>query len=225
MPSQRTTQPIVTGTSVLAIKYNGGVALMADTLGSYGSMSMFKSICRLHKVNNNTLIGAGGEFSDFQFIQNNLQSLNISDYCLGDGYELRPRDIHNWLGRVMYNRRSRVNPLWNQFIVSGFHNNQSFLGYVDMYGTIFEDNTVATGYGAYLAAPILRKGWTPDLTQQQARQLLIQAMTVLYYRDCRTINNYQIGFVSESGVQISDPFKLDNMQWELKRFIQPDLSS
>ena len=33
-PSSRTTQPIVTGTSVLAVKYAGGVMMMTDTLGS-----------------------------------------------------------------------------------------------------------------------------------------------------------------------------------------------
>lgn len=68
-------QPIVTGTSVLAIKYVDGVMLCADTLGSYGSMAMFKSFQRLHKVNETTMIGASGEFSDFQYIQKTLQNL------------------------------------------------------------------------------------------------------------------------------------------------------
>jgi hypothetical protein len=34
-PSKRTTAPIVTGTSVLAVKYSGGVMMSADTLGTW----------------------------------------------------------------------------------------------------------------------------------------------------------------------------------------------
>lgn len=33
-PTQHTQQPIVTGTSVVAVKFNGGVVIAADNLGS-----------------------------------------------------------------------------------------------------------------------------------------------------------------------------------------------
>jgi 20S proteasome subunit beta 7 len=33
-PNQHTTSPVVTGTSVVALKYNGGVVIAADNLGS-----------------------------------------------------------------------------------------------------------------------------------------------------------------------------------------------
>lgn len=58
-PITHTQQPIVTGTSVLGIRYEGGIMIMADTLGSYGSMAMFKSIERIRKVSNNTVIAGG----------------------------------------------------------------------------------------------------------------------------------------------------------------------
>ena len=44
-------------------------------VGSYGSMAMFKSIPRLHRVNDYTMIGGGGEISDLQYIQKLLESL------------------------------------------------------------------------------------------------------------------------------------------------------
>ena len=57
-PTKHTTQPIVTGTTVIGIKYNGGVMLAADTLASYGSLARYKDVRRLQKVGDNTLIGA-----------------------------------------------------------------------------------------------------------------------------------------------------------------------
>lgn len=35
--------------------------------------------------------------------------------------------------------------------------------------TSYEDNILATGYGTYLAIPILRKKWRPDLEEGEAR--------------------------------------------------------
>lgn len=40
--------------------------LAADTLASYGSLARFKDVQRLNTVGEFTILGAGGEFSDFQ---------------------------------------------------------------------------------------------------------------------------------------------------------------
>ncbi|KAF5837899.1 20S proteasome beta subunit, type 4 [Dunaliella salina] len=68
-PRQHTKYPYVTGTSVIGLKYKDGVMIVADTLGAYGSTKRYKSMDRVVKVNKHTLLGAGGEISDFQYIQ------------------------------------------------------------------------------------------------------------------------------------------------------------
>ena len=64
----------------------------------------------------------------------------------------------------------------------------SFLGSVDLYGTTYLENMLATGFGMHMAVPLLRKNWRPDLEEADARKLLEDCMRVLYYRDARTIN-------------------------------------
>lgn len=219
--SERTMSPIVTGTSILACKYKDGVMLMADTLGSYGSMAMFKSLPRIHRVNEYTIIGGGGEYSDFQYINKLLEQQTINDFVNDDGNVLSPSQVHSWLTRVLYNRRSKVNPLWNQLLVAGYKEGNGFLGYVDLLGTHYQDNVMATGYGEYLALPLLRKGWTADMTAEQARKLLEDSMSVLLYRDARTINQFQLATITKDGPSISMPYRLENTQWDFKRFVNP----
>lgn len=72
---QHTQQPIVTGTSVLGIKYKDGVLLAADTLASYGSLARFMDIRRIVDVGANTILGASGDMSDFQYTQALLEKL------------------------------------------------------------------------------------------------------------------------------------------------------
>ncbi len=64
----------------------------------------------------------------------------------------------------------------------------SFLGSVDLYGTTYLENMLATGFGMHMAVPLLRKNWRPDMEEADARKLLEDCMRVLYYRDARTIN-------------------------------------
>ena len=74
-PHKATSSPIVTGSSVLALKYRDGVMMAADTLGSYGSMAKFTDLRRLRAVGKSTLIGASGEYSDFQHIMDLLSEI------------------------------------------------------------------------------------------------------------------------------------------------------
>lgn len=220
-PIKHTTQPIVTGASVLAIKYKDGVLMMADTLASYGGLARFKDVQRVHKVNNNTLLGGSGEFSDFQYITNNLlKELILTDHITDDGYSRGPKEIHSYLSRVLYNRRSNMNPLYNQLIVAGVEEGETTLGAVDLYGSSYTDDILATGYGTYLAVPLLRKKWRADMEEAEAKALLEECMTVLFYRDCRTINRYHLGKVTAAGVEISEPYTLKT-EWEYKRFVNP----
>ena len=47
---QRTQYPSTQGTSVLGVKFEGGVIIAADRLGSYGSLARFRGISRVMKV-------------------------------------------------------------------------------------------------------------------------------------------------------------------------------
>ncbi len=41
---------------------------------------------------------------------------------MNDGSKLNPENIYEYLSRVMYARRSKIDPLWNYFVVGGVKN-------------------------------------------------------------------------------------------------------
>jgi len=49
-------------------------------------------------------------------------------------------------------------------------------------GTCYEENFIATGFGAYLAIPLIREKWNPRMSEGEARQLLEDCLRVLFYR-------------------------------------------
>ncbi|KAJ7250621.1 proteasome endopeptidase complex beta subunit [Mycena rebaudengoi] len=219
---QHTQQPIVTGTSVLAIKYKDGIMMAADNLASYGSLARFRDIQRLHAVGSHTVLGAGGDMSDFQYIQTILDELMTDEFAAQDGHALGPKEVHNYLSEVMYARRSKMDPLWNALLVGGFKDGERFLAYVDMLGTTYSASTLATGYGAHIAQPLLRRaveGNEDTLDEEAARKIIEQSMKVLFYRDARSLDKYQIATITAQGVSISASLKLET-SWDFAEGIR-----
>ncbi|CAK9186580.1 unnamed protein product [Ilex paraguariensis] len=218
--SERTLYPYVTGTSVIGIKYKDGVLLAADMGGSYGSTLRYKSVARLKAVGKHSLIGASGEISDFQEILHYLDELILHDNMWDDGNSLGPKEVHNYLTRMMYNRRNKFNPLWNSLVLGGVKNGQKYLGTVSMIGVHYEDNHVATGYGNHLSRPILRDEWHENLSFEDGVKLLEKCMRVLLYRDRSAVNKLQIAKITEEEITISQPYALKTF-WNFSAFQNP----
>jgi len=224
---QHTSQPIVTGTSVVALKYNGGVVIAADNLASYGSLAKFSDVKRLKQVGSHTVVGAGGDISDMQYLFDKLlESVLIKEEYQNDGHTLRAPHIYAYLARVLYNRRCKLNFLWNRLLVAGYDDDKKpFLASADLLGTRFTSPAVATGFGAHLAIPILRR-IAPDeasvqnITKEEAIETVSQCMKVLFYRDARSMNKYSIAVISEEGVDMRHGVELVNQSWRFAESIK-----
>ena len=218
-----TLYPTVTGASVVACKFKNGVIIACDTLGSYGSLSKYKDLVRVVKANKTTLMGFDGEVSDFQYIQRMLREIEQEDGFHDDALAQGPKDTLFHFARILYHRRSKFNPLWNNIIVGGWDEieQRPFLGTSDMIGTMYEEDVIATGMGAHMALPLLRDGWKTDMSEEEARALVLTTMKVLYYRDCYSINSITFAVVKSDGtIRIEDPIVMET-EWSYKSFVKP----
>ncbi|NXF00176.1 PSB4 protein, partial [Menura novaehollandiae] len=211
--------PMVTGTSVLGLKFSGGVILAADTVGSYGSLARFRGISRLHKVNESTVLGASGDYADFQHLRQVLEQMVIDEELLGDGHSSSPRAIHSWLTRVMYNRRSKINPLWNTVVIGGFCNGERWGDCSSFPGNPGPIPRDVFSFPLF-PQPLLRAALDGDRipTEPEARELLERCLRVLYYRDARSFNRYEIATVTERGVEVEGPLTLE-ANWDIAHLV------
>lgn len=229
IPTSHTQQPIITGTSVLALKFKNGVAIAADNMGSYGSLLRFNNIERLIRVGTETIVGISGDISDLQYIERLLHQLLTEEevYDSDGGHNLRAPHVHEYLSRVMYNRRLKMDPLWNAILVAGFNDDKSpFLRYVDLLGVTYGSLALATGFGAHLAVPLLRKLVPSDadfekVSEEQAREAISDSLRVLYYRDARSSDKYSFAVLTyEDGkvnVDFKQNLKVENQNWRFAK--------
>lgn len=218
---KRTTHPMVTGTSVLGIKFEGGVAIAADMLGSYGSLARYPGISRMTKVNDNTVVAGQGDYADFQSIKEELDLMMIENDVRDDGHGYSPKSVFAFLRIFLYQQRSRFEPLWNTLVVGGYKDGSPFLGYVDRLGVAYEETAVATGYGAYIARPLMEKELDNNdrlLTRAEAVRLLQECLKILYYRDSRAINKYEIAVITDEGIDIASNQTLET-NWDIAHLV------
>ena len=181
-----------------------------------------------------------------------LAELVLDEHVRDDDAKITAAEIQSYLSRVAYNKRNKMNPLYNRLIVAGFKDGKrcvlgaaallssrlaappphprarlpcpaSHLGYVDLYGTTFSDDYIATGYGNYMALPLIRDRWRADLSEGEARALLEDCMRVLWYRDTRALNKIQLAKITAEGTVISEPYAVDT-KWNFRSFVQPKAS-
>merc|ERR1712012_922230 len=222
-PNAHSQYPITTGTSVFGLKFKDGVMIAADTSGNYGSLSRYPNTQRVNKVNETTVIASSGDIADFQYLYSLIESKQTDEDIRGGGVTMRPEALHCWLTRVLYNRRSKFDPLWNSIIVGGMQDGKPFLGCVDYIGTAFTENAIATGIGAAMAIPIINHelekfGSTDNLTKEQAREILLKCIRVCYLRDFRATNKFHLATITNEGSEVEGPALIDS-NWEVARGI------
>ncbi|KAF5274807.1 hypothetical protein FQR65_LT00390 [Abscondita terminalis] len=218
--TQHSQNPVTTATSVIAFTFNNGVIIGGDLLASYGSLARYRNCPRIIKVNDNIIMGAGGDYADFQYVKDLVDQKIIEEDCLDDGFKLKPKSLYCWLTRIMYNRRSKFDPFWNNFVVGGIQEGIPFLGTVDKLGTAYEDNAICTGYGGHLALPLIRDALekNPLMSEEDAKTLLTKCMEVLFYRDARSYPKYQVGIITDEGIKIEGPIEVIQ-KWDLAHMI------
>ncbi|CEP23467.1 PRE4 [Cyberlindnera jadinii] len=225
-PKMNTQQPIVTGTSVIAMKFRDGIIIAADNLGSYGSLARFTEVERLFPVGENAVVGVSGDISDLQEVGRLLEQLETETSYDYDGHSLRAPHIHEYLQKVFYARRSKMDPLWNSVVVGGLEDGKPFLKYVDLLGVTYSSPTIATGFGAHLAIPLLRKVVFKEedvesIDEATARKAIEECMKVLYYRDARSLDKYSlITITKEKGVVFEKNLKSENQSWRFAKDIK-----
>ncbi len=198
-------------------------SVLTHFVASYGSLARFSGVHRLLQFPTDrptSVVGCGGDVSDMQAIERLLLSLSIEEnYSSTSSTSLHASNVHTYLSKVLYKRRSDFNPLWNHILVGGFDDKGApFLGSADLLGTTFLAPTLATGFGTQIAVPILRKV-CPDeeaskqLTKEQAVAAIKECLKVLYYRDARSSREYSIAVISKGGVELKNGEQLEQQSW------------
>ena len=220
---------IYSGSSVIGLKYDKGVIISSDTLMHYGSsLSLTQSTERLKLLNNRTIIGYSGEYSDMQETSRLLDELILEDQLeTNDNGFLGPIELGHYLSRLHYHQRNRLDPYLNSAIVGGIDfNGEAVLMQIDPFGTFLNGNYFTTAFANYFACSLLRNEYPKnpkELTKEKAKQLILKCFEVLFYRDSKAGDTIQyICLEKDENEQLAMERQVVKLKtkWEHKQFMQ-----
>ena len=227
-PITHSQSAVYTGSSVIGLKYNKGIIIACDTLMHYGSsLSLTQSFERIKLLNNRTLIGYSGEYSDMQETQRILDELILEDDletnrngCMG------PIELGHYLSSLHYRQRNKFDPYLNSAIVGGIDfNGDVVLMQVDPFGTFLTGNYFTTSFANYFACSLLRNEYPKDpseITKEQAIKLILKCFEVLFYRDSKAGDVIRYTILENDNNNMKTETKTTKLEtkWEYKQFMQ-----
>lgn len=219
-----TTSPVYVGSSVIGMRYKGGLVIACDTRLNYGSLAKFQNIDdRVQQINANTMIGSAGEYSDFQEVTRLLKEAAVQDYLEGKSY-LGPQEFTSYLSSMHYYRRNKMNPFWNYTVMGGIDwDGKSVLYGIDQFGTLLKADYMLVGMAQYFCNSIIAPEYPrnpDDLSLDQTIALMKKCFEVLFYRDTRAGNRIKFSIMENSSGQTNyeERFETLTTQWDYKGF-------
>ena len=88
-------------------------------------------------------------------------------------------------------------------------------------GVAYKEDMIATGFGLHIAIPLMRNAIEAKgtLTKDEAVHLLEECLKVLFYRDARSLNKYEIATITEQGVDVKSDLRLDT-NWDVVHYVK-----
>jgi 20S proteasome subunit beta 7 len=220
-PKTLTQQPTTVGTSVVALKYKDGVVLAYNNALSQYGMHLFDKVQRHFVVDDRIVFSASGEFSDYQEICMKVDKLNRTSRINSDKHLYKPGDYAKFISSLCYEQRNKADPLYIEGVLAGVSKKgESFLGYIDLYGTYLQQDYITTGFSRHLCGHIINSSWNKDCDLQTALNVLEQCFKALFVKHCPAREDMAVVVIDKDGIKTD--VKKVQATWNYPIFIEKE---
>jgi len=170
-----------TGATAVGVKGSNYVILAAEKRISYGGYIMSRAGKKVYKINDYLGIALAGLFADIQAIVKML-SAEIRYHELTIGRRMTVRAAAKLLASILYS--NKYFPFLSEILIGGIEPDGTPKLYVmDPVGSLIEDDYAAIGSGAPIAIGVLENGYRKDMSLEEAKKLVRDAVKAAIERD------------------------------------------
>ena len=190
---------ITTSGVIIALKYTDGIILATDHVVCYGSQFKFNDVPHTVELSPTCLFAATGELAHFQELTKTVSSCVRSEQCKSGGRDLTSAEIFTLIKRLLYQHRSKIQPLFMQAVIAGVDGDTSFLGVCDEYGTNWEDNIIATGIARYMRG--LQLDQAVGKSKEEVIEAIRQVAIGVKARSIKGVGDWDIFDITKNGIK------------------------
>jgi proteasome beta subunit len=196
------------GTTTVGIKCLDGVVIASDRRASSETFIASKNARKTIKISNRAVATISGLVADGQYLTTILSAIS-SLYELDQEREMPISSIAKYLALMLRSYRPYI--LIAHLIVGGVDRSGPHLFNVDFYGTLTEENYIATGSGSPVAISVIEEGYSTEISVEKGKILALNAMLSALSRDSATGDGIDLTVVDEKGVKFLERDEIQKM--------------
>jgi len=185
------------GATAVGIAYKDGVVLAAERRITLGSFVRSKSGKKVFRVTENVGAVCAGMVAD---MQNLVKEVAVYSKLkeLESRKAMKPNSVAKLMSTLMF--QNRYAPLLTQVILGGV-GDKPVVYVLDPLGSVISDQYATVGTGEETAIGVVEAGYSPTMTQKEARDLVISAIKAAIARDAMSGNGIDILTIDKTGIK------------------------
>jgi proteasome beta subunit len=192
---------LMSHTTTVAVRINGGVILGTESQATIGYLVASDTAPKILQITDHTAMTISGSVADAQQLINSVRAIAQLE-ALEKGRELSVKAISRLTSSILF--RNRMFPLIAMLIVGGVDEEGGHVFMLDPLGSMLEEEEfTATGSGSVVAYGVLEDEYRKDMSVEDGKQLVIRAVNAARKRDIASGGSIQIAIVDSKGVDIS----------------------
>ena len=186
------------GATTIGLVFKDGVILASEKRVTYGSMIMSKTGKKVFKITDQVGVACAGLVSDMQILSREVEA-QAKLFTFDAKRPMSAKAAAKVMSNVLFNRR--MAPLITQTIVGGMDDNTPAIYVLDVLGSLLPDTYAAVGSGATMATGVLEQGYKNNMSQKNAKVLVLKAMKSAIRRDSQSGDGMDLFIVTKAGIQ------------------------
>ena len=186
------------GATTIGLVFDDGVILASEKRVAYGSMIMSKTGKKVFRIADKIGVACAGLVSDMQILARQIEA-QAKLFTFDTKRPMPVKAAAKVMSNVLFSQR--MIPLITQTIVGGMDYDVPALYVLDVLGSLLPDNYAAVGSGAQIATGVLEEGFKENMSQKDAKALVLKAIKSAIRRDVMSGDGIDLLIITKDGMK------------------------
>lgn len=202
-----------TGTTIAGVVFKDGIVLGADTRATNGPIVADKNCEKIHYIAPNIYCCGAGTAADTENATGSISS-KLTLHRLATGKESRVATAMTMLKRMLFQYQGHVSAA---LVLGGVDIDGPHLYTIYPHGSTDKLPFVTMGSGSLAAMAMFEAGYKDDMTEEEAKALVHQAISAGVYNDLGSGSNVDLCVITKDKVNYLRGYDLSNFPRKFRR--------
>ncbi|EEB13616.1 proteasome subunit beta type 7 precursor, putative [Pediculus humanus corporis] len=191
-----------TGTTIVGVIFKDGVILGADTRATEGSIVSDKNCSKIHYIADNMYCCGAGTAADTEMTTQMIAS-QLKLQQLNTGREVPVVTANRILKQLLFRYQGHIGAA---LVLGGVDSTGPHIFCIHPHGSTAKLPYATMGSGSLAAMAVFEAKWKPDLEEEEAKQLVSEAIQAGIFNDLGSGGNVDMCVIKKGSVKYIRPY-------------------